>query len=61
VAFFSGVDIDKCIRKEYNINFVTPSNRNGLSKGYGIPLGECLDIHQIIEKTNGSLEKKKKV
>jgi hypothetical protein len=28
----------------------TPSNKEGLSKGYGITVGESLDIDQIIDK-----------
>lgn len=39
VAFFSAVDIDKCLRKEPDLEFITPSNPNGLTKGYGIPKG----------------------
>lgn len=30
----------------------TPSNPHGLSVGYGIPLGESLDIQNSIEKAN---------
>lgn len=60
VAFFSGVDVDKCLRKEPDLEFETPSNPNGLSKGYGIPKGICLDIYQIIEKTNGGTLRKTK-
>jgi DNA polymerase gamma 1 len=39
VAFFSGVDIDGCLRKEPNLEFVSPSNPNGMTKGYGIKKG----------------------
>ncbi|NWW77503.1 DPOG1 polymerase, partial [Climacteris rufus] len=56
VAFFSAVDIDQCLRKEVTMNCVTPSNPTGMEK-YGIPEGEALDIYQIIEITQGSLEK----
>ena len=49
------MDIDKCLRKEPNLDFINPSNPNGLSKGYGIKKGDCLDIYDIVEKTNGSL------
>ncbi|XP_060576919.1 DNA polymerase subunit gamma-1-like [Ruditapes philippinarum] len=55
VAFFSAVDIDQCLRKEVNLDCVTPSNPHGLEKGYDIPQGTALDIHQILEKTGGSL------
>ncbi|XP_031443591.1 DNA polymerase subunit gamma-1 [Phasianus colchicus] len=58
VAFFSAVDIDRCLRKEVTMNCVTPSNPTGMEKKYGIPQGEALDIYQIIEVTKGSLEKK---
>ncbi|XP_060579033.1 DNA polymerase subunit gamma-1-like [Ruditapes philippinarum] len=57
VAFFSAVDIDQCLRKEVNLDCVTPSNPHGLEKGYDIPQGTALDIHQILEKTGGSLNK----
>lgn len=80
IAFFSSVDIDKCLRKEPDLDFVSPSNPNGLAKGYGIKkglyfvslksftndsffylkIGDCLDIYEIIEKTNGSLDKEVK-
>jgi DNA polymerase gamma 1 len=39
VAFFSAVDIDQCLRKEVNLDCVTPSNPHGLEKGYDIPQG----------------------
>lgn len=58
VAFFSAVDIDRCLRKEVTMNCATPSNPTGMEKKYGIPRGEALDIYQIIEITKGSLEKK---
>ncbi|CAG0917890.1 unnamed protein product, partial [Notodromas monacha] len=48
VAFFSSVEIDKVLRKESNDDCVTPSNPHGLAKGYGIPPGESLDIHQLL-------------
>ncbi|XP_035410794.1 DNA polymerase subunit gamma-1 isoform X1 [Cygnus atratus] len=58
VAFFSAVDIDRCLRKEVTMNCVTPSNPTGMEKKYGIPEGEALDIYQLLEITKGSLEKK---
>ncbi|XP_048583688.1 DNA polymerase subunit gamma-1-like isoform X2 [Nematostella vectensis] len=57
VAFFSAVDIDKVLRKEVNLDCKTPSNPQGLQKGQGIMPGEALDIHQILQKTNGCLRK----
>ena len=39
VAFFSAVDLDQCLRKEVNMDCVTPSNPHGLEKGYHIPQG----------------------
>jgi len=40
VAFFSAVDIDRCLRKEVTMNCATPSNPTGMEKKYGIPRGE---------------------
>nr|XP_055048517.1 DNA polymerase subunit gamma-1 [Misgurnus anguillicaudatus] len=60
VAFFSTVDIDKCLRKEVTMDCVTPSNPTGVEKRYGLPQGEALDIYQIIEITKGSLAKEKR-
>lgn len=57
VAFFSAVDIDTCLRKEVDLDCVTPSNPHGLQRGYNIPKGTALDIHQILEKTGGELKK----
>jgi DNA polymerase gamma 1 len=56
VAFFSCVDIDKVLRKEVTQDCKTPSNPDGLSKGYNIGEGEAVDIYKILEITNGSLE-----
>ena len=50
VAFFSRVDIDKCLRKEVDIDSKTPSNPLGLQVGYGIPFGESLDISELMNK-----------
>ena len=57
VAFFSSVDVDKCIRKEVHMDCVTPSNPDGLHKYYNIPPGEAVDIYQVLEKTKGNLNK----
>ncbi|KUL85081.1 hypothetical protein ZTR_08284 [Talaromyces verruculosus] len=43
-AFFSAVDIDHVLRKEVNMDCVTPSHP------IKIPHGESLDINQLIEK-----------
>ncbi|XP_067357780.1 DNA polymerase subunit gamma-1 isoform X2 [Channa argus] len=59
VAFFSAVDIDQCLRKEVTMDCVTPSNPTGLERRYGLPPGEALDIDQIIDITNGSLNKRR--
>ncbi|KAL1459384.1 hypothetical protein WDU94_011370 [Cyamophila willieti] len=53
ISFFSGVEIDKVLRKESDNDCKTPSNPHGLHKGYGIPLGEILDIYQTIDRANG--------
>lgn len=47
VAFFSSVDIDHVLRKEVDLDCVTPSNPEP------IPFGESVNIHQLIEKMNG--------
>ncbi|XP_064640229.1 DNA polymerase subunit gamma-1-like [Lineus longissimus] len=52
VAFFSAVDLDKCLRKEVNLDCVTPSNPRGLARGYSIPEGEACDIFDILKITN---------
>ncbi|KAF3854639.1 hypothetical protein F7725_022694, partial [Dissostichus mawsoni] len=36
VAFFSAVDIDQCLRKEVNMDCVTPSNPTGVERRYGL-------------------------
>ena len=59
VAFFSAVDIDSCLRKEPHLDCVTPSNPDGLERGYNIPPGQALSIHDILEKTGGCLEARK--
>lgn len=59
VAFFSAVDIDKCLRKEVTMDCVTPSNPTGVERRYGLRQGEALDIYQIIEITKASFAKGK--
>ncbi|WEW61052.1 DNA-directed DNA polymerase gamma mip1 [Emydomyces testavorans] len=43
-AYFSAVDIDRVLRKEVDMDCVTPSHP------HKIPPGECVDIHQLLEK-----------
>lgn len=50
VAFFSSVDIDKCLRKEVDMDCKSPSNPYGLSEAYNIPYGESLDMKQTLRK-----------
>nr|KAG5714277.1 hypothetical protein BaRGS_018494 [Batillaria attramentaria] len=57
VAFFSAVDLDKCLRKEVTMDCRTPSNPHGLAQGYDIPQGEALDIFEVIKRTGGKLTK----
>ena len=40
VAFFSAVDIDRCLRKEVTMDCLTPSNPTGLERKFGIAQGE---------------------
>jgi DNA polymerase gamma 1 len=44
VAFFSGVDIDHVLRKEVDMDCITPSHP------HAIPHGESLDINQLLAK-----------
>ena len=57
VAFFSSVDVDQVMRKEPDMECVTPSNPQGLNHGYGIQIGESLTIEKILQivkqKQNG--------
>lgn len=53
VAFFTSVEVDKVLRKESDDDNRTPSNPFGLLKGYGVPVGESLDIYQAMNKSNG--------
>ncbi|KAI1505476.1 DNA polymerase gamma [Biscogniauxia marginata] len=45
-AFFSAIDIDHVLRKEVDLNCVTPSHPSS------IPPGESIDIMQLLEKGN---------
>ena len=49
VAFFSSVDIDQVMRKEPDMECVTPSNPQGLKHGYGIETGESMTIQQTLK------------
>ena len=49
VAFFSSVDIDQVMRKEPEMECVTPSNPQGLKHGYGIDAGESMTIQQTLD------------
>lgn len=55
VAFFSSVEVDTALRKDALSDCITPSNPHGLSKGYGVPLGESLDIIKAIELSGGNI------
>lgn len=48
-AFFSAVDIDHVLRKEVDMDCVTPSHPNK------IPHGESLDINQLLDKGSRAL------
>ncbi|KAJ3344101.1 DNA-directed DNA polymerase gamma mip1 [Gonapodya sp. JEL0774] len=49
VAFFSAVDVDHCLRKEVDMDCVTPSSP------IKVPKGRRLDIQQTILSTGGQL------
>ncbi|XP_073985436.1 DNA polymerase gamma, catalytic subunit tam isoform X2 [Rhodnius prolixus] len=53
VAFFTSVEVDKVLRKESDDDNKTPSNPFGLLKGYGVPIGESLDVCQAMKKSKG--------
>nr|XP_002125927.3 DNA polymerase subunit gamma-1-like [Ciona intestinalis] len=52
VAFFSCIEVDSVVRKSADDDCVTPSNSEGLSARYGIPLGESYDVNEILKATN---------
>ncbi|CAN6668488.1 DNA polymerase gamma [Trichomonascus vanleenenianus] len=54
VAFFSLVDIDSVMRKEVDLECITPSHPNP------IPPGEALDINTLLKKTSALREPRKK-
>lgn len=47
VAFFSSVDIDRCLRKEVTMDCVTPSNPAGVERRYGLPPGEFCTVTSL--------------
>ena len=49
MAFFSAVDIDHVLRKEVNMDCVTPSHPSP------IPFGQSLDIYSLLARDDGSL------
>lgn len=49
MAFFSAVDIDHVLRKEVNMDCVTPSHPTP------IPFGESLDIYSLLARDDRSL------
>jgi DNA polymerase gamma 1 len=51
VAFFSAVDIDHVLRKEVNMDCVTPSHPTP------IPFGESLDMYSLLARDDASLGK----
>lgn len=54
-AFFSAVDIDHIIRKEVDMDCITPSNSKPISHG------ECLNINQLLDKPQSFLGKEDKM
>jgi len=54
-AFFSAVDIDHVLRKEVDMDCITPSNQTP------IPPGESLDITTLLAKKESNLGKAKKI
>lgn len=49
VAFFSALDVDHVLRKEVNMDCVTPSHLTA------IPHGESLDIYQLLARSDAQL------
>ncbi|OTF75512.1 hypothetical protein BLA29_010624, partial [Euroglyphus maynei] len=50
VAFFTSIEIDKCLRKDSKDDCKTPSNSLGLSKGYGISSGISLNVYELLDR-----------
>lgn len=46
--------MDSVLRKDSNMDCVTPSNPHGLTGGYGISSGESLNITKAIELAGGN-------
>ncbi|XP_065337156.1 DNA polymerase subunit gamma-1, mitochondrial [Cloeon dipterum] len=60
VAFFSGVEVDKAMRKDATSECITPSNPGGMTKTYKIPQGETLDVYDAVQKAGSDPFKKLK-
>lgn len=52
IAFFTSVEVDRCLRKEAQMDCKTPSNPHGLTYGYGVPMGESLSVTDVLSKLN---------
>ncbi|KAJ3077457.1 DNA-directed DNA polymerase gamma mip1 [Quaeritorhiza haematococci] len=55
VGFFSAIDLDHCLRKEVDMACVTPSNQTP------VPVGEKLDIYQLLEKIDRDPDLKERI
>ncbi len=55
VAYFSGVDIDRIMRKDPQSECITPSNPQGLLHGHGIEPGRTMTIGEIIQEVGPRL------
>ncbi|RKP12672.1 DNA polymerase family A-domain-containing protein, partial [Piptocephalis cylindrospora] len=49
VAFFSAVDMDHVLRKEVDMECITPSNHTPMEPG------ECCDVEGLVARTNGGV------
>ncbi len=50
VAYFSGVDVDRVLRKDPLSDCETPSEPGGLPVGRGVGAGECLDVGEVADR-----------
>lgn len=55
-AFFSLVDIDNVLRKEVDLDCVTPSNSTPIPPGEAIDIESLLEIHPKLTKRRGATE-----
>ncbi|KAL7672452.1 hypothetical protein ACOME3_007336 [Neoechinorhynchus agilis] len=53
VAFFSEIEIDKCLRKSCDDQCMTPSNPMGMKATYGIQNGQRLNIYELCNFISG--------